>query len=315
MRTLILGGGGFIGKNLVRELSTNSQREITVIDSFVNSDESYFRKLFPDVKLINADIAMIKDFNDIVLAINPKEIYHLAANSDIRISSIDPIHDVKNTFMTTARLVKVLPSLSNPSVFFASSSAVYGPKDEAVFESATPNPISSYGWMKYTSEVILNDAMELGQIQKLVIFRFPNVVGEFMTHGVIFDLINKLQANPSELEVLGDGTQEKPYVLASNLARMISQSLSNQFFDSGTYNISASDRSKVSEIVETICRVTELSPKINYGTSRNGWKGDVAEYELRTDKIKSTVMSTSFDLSAHAIETAVRFYWQEVNDH
>lgn len=311
MRTVILGGGGFIGKNLVRELLSNTTREVTVIDSFVNSDQQKFMELFPKVRTINADLTSMNDFDEIIQGADPNEIYHLAANSDIRLSSVDPIHDLKNTFMTTARLVAILPDLNKPSVFFASSSAVYGIKDGPVAEISTPNPISSYGWMKYTSEVLLNDYFARDYIRKLVIFRFPNVVGDHMTHGVIFDLINKIRSNPDILEVLGDGTQEKPYVLASDLARVISQSIREELFVSGTYNISANDRSKVSEIVKAICRITELNPIVIYGSSRSGWKGDVVEYELITTKISSSILAPNFTPSADAIEKAIKSYWQE----
>ena len=311
MNTLILGGAGFIGKNLIRELSQDPSRRIVVIDSFINSEESVFRDLFPTVQVINLDVASSYDFTDVLRGVNPGEIFHLAANSDIRLSSVDPMHDLKNTFMTTARLVSVLPSLDNPSVFFASSSAVYGPKDGPVSEDSTPNPISSYGWMKYTSEVLLNDSFEQGVIRKLVIFRFPNVVGQYMTHGVIFDLINKIRLNPRVLDVLGDGSQEKPYVLASDLAKIVSQSVSEKLFASGTYNISTNDRSQVCEIVNEICRISELTPTITYGSSRSGWNGDVAEYQLVTDKINLSVLSPIFVPSAKAIEAAIKFYWQE----
>lgn len=312
MNILILGGAGFIGKNLVCELLKISDSQITVIDSFINSDLKNFKELYPTIRIIDMDITLSDTFDKLVQEINPSEIFHLAANSDIRLSSIDPMHDLRNTFMTTSRLAGVLPLLDKPAVFFASSSAVYGPKNGPVDETSTPNPISSYGWMKYTSEILLADYLSQNYISKLVIFRFPNVVGQHMTHGVIFDLINKLRSNPEYLEVLGDGTQEKPYVLASDLAKNISESIFNEEFASGTYNISTKDRAKVSEIVEAICRLTASAPIIKYGTSRSGWNGDVAEYELNVEKINSSVLAPKFAPSAHAIENAVKFYWQEV---
>jgi len=48
------------------------------------------------------------------------------------------------------------------------------------------------------------------------IFRFGNVVGARMGHGVIYDFIRKLKANPRELEILGDGKQEKNYFLVED---------------------------------------------------------------------------------------------------
>lgn len=45
-----------------------------------------------------------------------------------------------------------------------------------------------------------------------LIFRFPNVVGPKLTHGVIYDFIKKLRIDPSKLNILGDGKQTKPYI-------------------------------------------------------------------------------------------------------
>ena len=50
-----------------------------------------------------------------------------------------------------------------------------------------------------------------------VILRFPNVVGERATHGVIFDFLRKLKADRGKLQVLGDGNQSKPYLYVRDL--------------------------------------------------------------------------------------------------
>ena len=45
-----------------------------------------------------------------------------------------------------------------------------------------------------------------------VIYRLANVVGPRSDHGVIYDFVKKLRADPSRLEILGDGTQSKSYL-------------------------------------------------------------------------------------------------------
>jgi UDP-glucose 4-epimerase len=47
---------------------------------------------------------------------------------------------------------------------------------------------------------------------RAVILRYANVVGPRLKHGVVYDFVNKLRRNPSELEVLGDGKQARSYV-------------------------------------------------------------------------------------------------------
>ena len=70
--------------------------------------------------------------------------------------------------------------------------------------------------MKLASEGIITAALEQ-YLKRAWIFRFPNVVGGRATHGAIFDFLKKLRRNPAELEVLGDGRQEKPYLHVSEL--------------------------------------------------------------------------------------------------
>src|SRR3954470_9244007 len=107
--------------------------------------------------------------------------------------------------------------LKIPQLAFASTSAIYGVLPGRMVEDGGPLfPISNYGAMKLASEACISAALE-AYLQRAWIFRFPNVVGSRSTHGVIYDFVQKLKAKPSELEVLGDGTQEKPYFHVSDL--------------------------------------------------------------------------------------------------
>lgn len=45
-----------------------------------------------------------------------------------------------------------------------------------------------------------------------LVFRFPNVIGPHLTHGVIYDFMQKLSKDKSKLRILGDGNQTKPYI-------------------------------------------------------------------------------------------------------
>src|SRR5581483_5834963 len=77
-------------------------------------------------------------------------------------------------------------------------------------------PISTYGAMKLASEALISAAVE-SFLERAWIFRFPNVVSARATHGILVDLFAKLSKSPSELEVLGDGKQQKPYLHVSEL--------------------------------------------------------------------------------------------------
>ncbi len=98
-------------------------------------------------------------------------------------------------------------------ILFASSSTVYG---EANIMPTPENygpylPISSYGASKMANEGFISAYSHYYGIRG-TIFRFANIVGRNSTHGVIYDFIHKLLKNNKELEILGDGTQEKSYM-------------------------------------------------------------------------------------------------------
>ena len=108
------------------------------------------------------------------------------------------------------------------NMFFASTSAVYGEMLDVELTETTGGlmPVSYYGGAKLASEALISSYVSMCDMS-VVIFRFPNVIGPRLTHGVIFDFIKKPQKNPHELEILGDGTQYKPYIYVHDLVEAI----------------------------------------------------------------------------------------------
>jgi UDP-glucose 4-epimerase len=101
------------------------------------------------------------------------------------------------------------------NILFASSGAVYGDlcHDIPAGEEAGPLlPVSGYAAGKIGSEAFISSYCSMYGLRGWI-FRFGNVIGARVTHGVIFDFINKLRKNPEEIIILGDGQQEKNYFL------------------------------------------------------------------------------------------------------
>jgi UDP-glucose 4-epimerase len=123
-----------------------------------------------------------------------------------------------------------------------------------------------------------------------VIFRFPNVIGPRLTHGVIFDFVRKLKKNPKELEILGDGTQCKPYIYVLDLIEAIMKLTKNIKPGEDIFNISVnSPGTTVTRIAEIV--VEELGLKdvsFNYTGGDRGWKGDVPRFSYDISKVLST---------------------------
>lgn len=235
----------------------------------------------------------------------------MAANSDIGAGIADPRIDLRDTFLTTFQTLLVMRELKIPRLAFASSSAIYGPNAAVIHETIGPAfPISNYGAMKLASEGLISAALE-SFLERAWIFRFPNVIGSRATHGVIYDLLHKLRKSPAVLEVLGDGSQQKPYLHVSELIEAMIFIVHRSPDRLNFYNIGAEDEgATVRFIAAAVIAAASPGASIQYTGSNKGWVGDVPWYRYSTDKLRALGWRPSFS-SAQAVERAVREIHEE----
>ncbi|MGH9613742.1 MAG: NAD-dependent epimerase/dehydratase family protein, partial [Bryobacteraceae bacterium] len=190
-------------------------------------------------------------------------------------------------------------------IAFPSTSAVYGDNPAPLSEDTGPLlPISNYGAMKLASEASISSAAE-SFLDHAWIFRFPNVVGSRATHGIIFDLLRKLAAKPDALEVLGDGSQQKPYLHVSELldAMLFIQQQATE--KRNCFNIGPEDDgTTVRFIAETVIGVAAPGKPIHYTGGNKGWVGDVPHFQYSIEKLNSLGWRPRFN-SVQAITRAV----------
>ena len=171
-------------------------------------------------------------------------------------------------------------------IIFSSSSAVYGKINKKISENDKIYfPISNYGESKLISEIYIRNFAKKNNLNYLIL-RFPNVVGKPFTHGVIFDLANKLKNNAS-LKVLGNGYQQKPYAHVSEIINCM-YFLINRGNREKEYLLGPSGNgTKVREIVNHLKNYfKKKNKKVIYQKDNIGWKGDVAKYNYDTSRLK-----------------------------
>ena len=205
---MITGGAGFIGSHLAGKLLA-AGKKVVCVDNFELGKKENVEKYLdnPHFKLVELDVSNVDALSELLKQEEIERVYHLAANSDIQKSARIPGVDFTNTFSTTYAVVEGMRRNDIKKLFFASTSAVYGNKSGVNLTEniGSLSPISYYGGAKLASEAFISSYAYMNEMEVLV-FRFPNVIGPNLTHGVIFDFIRKLQNNPAELEILGDGT-------------------------------------------------------------------------------------------------------------
>ena len=304
-RVLVIGGAGFIGSYLSKKLLEDN--------AFVVSYDNLMRGKKENIsdQLNNSNFVFIQDdannvskLKEVIKEYQINYIFHLAANSDIQASAEDPQIEFESTFKTTWSILTAMKETGVKNLFFASTSAVYGePKEGQLFkEDDTLNPISYYGSAKMASEGVIKSFSYMNNFNALI-FRFPNVVGPNLTHGVFFDFINRLKDNPQELVVLGDGNQRKPYMHVKDLVKAILMLCYNNK-GVNTYNVGVDSATDVKSIAHMIIKEMKLDNcEIKYGTSNVGWKGDVPVFMYSLDKIHATGWKASMTSTEAARET------------
>jgi UDP-glucose 4-epimerase len=286
MNILITGGAGFIGSHLCDAL-LKENHNIVVVDNLILGRIENISHLSATEKFhfIEEDILNIDKMREIFKEQSFDMVFHLAANSDIQKGGNDPEVDYNLTFKTTFTVLQCMKEFDVKKLFFASTSAIYGETTDNLTENFGPlQPVSNYGAGKLASEAFISAFSATYNIQTWIT-RFPNVVGERFTHGVIFDFINKLKANPQELIVLGNGEQNKPYLYVKDLVEGILFVCNNTHERFNVYNLGSYSRTKVKEIAQMVIEEMELNASIKYTGGDRGWIGDVPEFKYDLSKI------------------------------
>jgi len=310
-KCLVTGAAGFIGSHLVDRLLSLGHAVVGVDNMVLGRRENLTEALrSPRFTFRELDVNDYDAFEAFALqqagAVPFTTVWHMAANSDIQAGGRDPEVDLRLTFLTTWNVLKLMRTLKIPQIAFASTSAIYGDHNGVLREDLGPLfPISNYGAMKLASEAAITAALE-ACLQRAWIFRFPNVVGSRATHGAIFDFLKKLGRNPAELEVLGDGSQEKPYLHVTELIDAMVHLFTKCSEKLNYYNIAPPDTATtVREMAEMTVRMAAPGATIRYTGGNRGWVGDVPKFSYSIAKLQATGWSPKLT-SNEAVERTIR---------
>lgn len=312
MKVLVTGGAGFIGSHLVERLLKEGN-EVIVVDNYTLGKKENLASVLENknLEIIECNIDETENFCEKLIDYNIDIIYHLAANSDIQKGGQNPDVDFRDTFMTTRSVLELMRRKNIKNLFFSSTSAIYGDKMGIPLKEDLGDlrPISYYGGAKFASEALISSYTHMNDLN-VVMFRFPNVIGPHLTHGVIFDFKKKLERNPKELEILGDGTQQKPYVYVLDLIDAIMMLTKDIKKGVEIYNAGDETSTSVLTIANIVCE--ELGYKdVEYKfTGGNiGWKGDVPKFNFNLEKIHKAGWKAS-----HTSDEAVRDTVRSIKD-
>lgn len=309
-KSLVTGGAGFIGSHLVDQLISRGD-DVTIVDNFRTGRHEFIN---PEAKLVNHDIGdtefLRKHFEHV------DDVYHLAANADVRNGWDDPKRDFDLNLGSTLSVAELAATAGVENFIFSSTGSIYG---EAL-KLPTPenysidHQTSLYGASKYSCESFLGAYSEAGKF-KVTILRFVSVLGPRYTHGHVYDFMYKLRFDSSKLEILGDGTQTKSYMHVSDCVDALTSLRGPNNFE--VFNIGRAETLKIQRSIEIILEVLNVFPVLHFGKSSRGWIGDNPVILLDTTRANTLGWQPKIGIEDAIRDTAnwiVQNSWVFTND-
>ena len=309
-RFFLVGGAGFVGSHVAdRLLSERHLTRVTVFDNFTSGREWHLEHHAGDPRLsvVRRDV---KDLGALAAAMEGHDVVvHLASNPDIARAATEPSVDFDEGTLLTHHVVEAMRISGTQRVLYASGSGVYGDigELEAGEDHGPLTPVSTYGASKLAGEAMICAYGHMFGLSGIV-FRFGNVVGPRQTHGVGFDFVRRLLDDPTELRILGNGSQSKSYVHVDDVvdALLLAHRRCDRPYQA--FNVATGDYITVKEIADLAVEVVGLDPatvEYRFTGGDRGWRGDVPVVRLSTERIRALGWANRLT-SRQALEAAMR---------
>jgi len=285
-KVLVFGGAGFIGSHLCEQL-IHKGASVTVFDNLRTGRTVNLAKILKHrrFRFIEAEVRDRKKVNQTVPGHDL--IFHFCDDSDIRSAAEHPDTYVEQNIMGLFYVLEAMRQNGIRTILFPSSTTVFGElANPPASESHGPMiPLNLYGGAKLAAEGLISGWAHTYDFQA-VVFRFVGIIGGRMDHGVVHDFVRKLQKNPTQLEILGDGSQKRSFVLVDDCVEAMLFTMAGTKKNYSLVHIGNVDDISIKETACVIADVMKLKGvKFHYAGGKLGWKGDVTSNFIRTETL------------------------------
>lgn len=291
MRILVTGGAGFIGSHFVDRLLSEGH-ELLVVD---NLSSGRAENLSPAARLAPFDLGS-PQARQVIEAFRPEAVFHFAAQINVQTSIEDPVLDAEQNVLNTLRLLEQIKGFSPYFAFASSGGAIYGEADHGAQDENHPEyPLNPYGVAKLAIDRYLH-AFHHQYGLRSCSMRFSNVYGPRQNGkgeaGVVSIFMERLHQG-EKLTIFGDGSQERDFVFAKDLAAAAPILLAQR--PVGVFNLSTGKATSILQLAESCQRLFERNHQIEFAPARPGEQRRSLLSPDRAQRILGWTAQTSLD--------------------
>ena len=285
MKTLVTGGAGFIGSNLVDALIDRGDEVVVIDDISTGRRDNLERAVQKGAELAELDIRDARAVSDAVGEAQPDAIFHLAAQIDVRKSVADPAHDAGINVGGTVNLLRAAQTHEVARIVNTSTGgAIYG--EGQVLPAPEDHPVAPkapYGLSKFCAEQYCELFRRLHGLSTLSL-RYGNVFGPRQDPlgeaGVVAIFCGALLEDRTP-QIFGDGEQTRDYIYVGDVVDANLRAAEAQA--TGAINIGRGVPTSVLEIVSALARHSDNGFHATHAPPR---PGEVQEIYLDTSRAR-----------------------------
>jgi UDP-glucose 4-epimerase len=282
-RVLVTGGAGFIGSHVVDALVERGA-DVTVADNMSTGKKENLASSIDRIRWEIVDIAR-DDLQELLGDGGFDTIVHAAGNAYIQTSIENPAKDLNDNIVASERLLAAMKHAAPEAALVnISSAAVYGEGSGVPMTEDEPTrPVSPYGISKLAAELYVSLYAQLFGLRTSTV-RLFSVFGPRLRKQVIWDFMNRLAEDPSELVIMGDGQDKRDLNHIGNVVDAILLVAERAPMNGEVFNVASRETVSIDEAAQALAEAMDIKPTFGHtGVSRAGnarsWEADIRRIE------------------------------------